>query len=51
MRTLATLQDADEGSIQLNELNLQTNKHAVRRVLGYLPQNLGFIERCLRKLF
>lgn len=41
MRTIATLQDADEGSIHLNDLNLQTNKHLVRRLLGYLPQQFG----------
>lgn len=41
MRTIATLQDADEGSIQLNGLEVQTNKNAVRRLLGYLPQQFG----------
>ncbi|TCI90969.1 ABC transporter ATP-binding protein [Tenacibaculum sp. M341] len=41
MRTIATLQDADQGSIKLNDLEIQTNKNAVRRLLGYLPQQFG----------
>ena len=41
MRTIATLQDADEGSIHFNDLDLQLNKHPVRRLLGYLPQQFG----------
>jgi ABC-2 type transport system ATP-binding protein len=41
MRTIATLQDADEGSVLLDDLNVTNNKDAVRRVLGYLPQQFG----------
>ena len=41
MRTLATLQDADEGSIHLDSIDVQKQKHAVRRMLGYLPQQFG----------
>ena len=49
MRTLATLQDADHGSAQLSGLpgvaggniNVLRDKGAVRRVLGYLPQDFG----------
>ena len=41
MRTLATLQDADEGSILLDDIDLQANKYPVRRMLGYLPQQFG----------
>jgi len=41
MRTIATLQDADEGSIFLDGMNLQTHKHSVRKKLGYLPQQFG----------
>jgi ABC-type multidrug transport system ATPase subunit len=45
MRTIATLQDADHGTILLDELNVQNNKHSVRRVLGYLPQQFGVYPR------
>jgi len=47
MRTLATLQDADSGSAQLTDvpgagtINVLRDKDAVRRVLGYLPQDFG----------
>lgn len=41
MRTIATLQDADTGSIQLDDIDVLRNKEAVRRVLGYLPQEFG----------
>jgi len=46
MRTLATLQDADHGSAQLTgtaagNVNVLRDKDAVRRVLGYLPQDFG----------
>ena len=50
MRTLATLQEADSGSAQLTglpegDLNVLTQKDAVRRVLGYLPQEFGVYPR------
>ncbi|HXC96829.1 MAG TPA: ABC transporter ATP-binding protein [Edaphobacter sp.] len=41
MRTVATLQDPDSGSVQLDGLNVLTQKDEVRRVLGYLPQEFG----------
>lgn len=41
MRTIATLQDPDEGSIHLNDLDVLADKPAARRVLGYLPQEFG----------
>jgi ABC-2 type transport system ATP-binding protein len=41
MRTIATLQDADHGSIHLNGLDVLGDKPAARRVLGYLPQEFG----------
>lgn len=41
MRTVATLQDPDAGSIDLDGLNVLTQKDEVRRVLGYLPQEFG----------
>src|ERR1700684_3481796 len=41
MRTIATLQEPDKGSIDLDGLNVLTHKDAVRRLLGYLPQEFG----------
>jgi ABC-2 type transport system ATP-binding protein len=41
MRTIATLQDPDAGSIDLDGLNVLTQKNAVRKILGYLPQEFG----------
>lgn len=41
MRTLATLQEADAGTINLGNLNVLTQKNEVRKVLGYLPQQFG----------
>jgi ABC-type multidrug transport system ATPase subunit len=41
MRTIATLQDPDSGSIHFNGLDVLANKEALRRQLGYLPQDFG----------
>lgn len=41
MRTIATLQEADSGSIQLNGLDVLHDKEKVRKLLGYLPQEFG----------
>ena len=41
MRTIATLQDADRGSIQLGSINVLQDPTSVRKVLGYLPQEFG----------
>jgi len=41
MRTLATLQDADKGTIMLDNLNVKTDQHSARKILGYLPQQFG----------
>lgn len=41
MRTIATLQEPDRGSIHLGDIDVLANKDAVRRVLGYLPQDFG----------
>lgn len=41
MRTLATLQEADSGSAHLDGLDVLREKDAVRRILGYLPQEFG----------
>jgi ABC-2 type transport system ATP-binding protein len=41
MRTIATLQEADKGSIFLDDLDVLKNKTEVRQLLGYLPQEFG----------
>ena len=41
MRTIATLQEPDSGSIQLGDVNVLSQKDALRRTLGYLPQEFG----------
>jgi ABC-2 type transport system ATP-binding protein len=41
MRTVATLQDPDSGTVQLDNLNVLTQKDEVRKILGYLPQEFG----------
>ena len=41
MRTIATLQEPDSGSIQLGNINVSAQKEEVRKVLGYLPQEFG----------
>lgn len=41
MRTIATLQEADGGSIFLDELDVLKEKETVRKILGYLPQEFG----------
>ena len=45
MRTIATLQEADKGSITLGSLDVLKQKDQVRRILGYLPQEFGVYPR------
>ena len=45
MRTIATLQEADSGSVTLGSINVLRQKDHVRRVLGYLPQEFGVYPR------
>jgi len=45
MRTIATLQDADLGSIMLDGVDVLKDKQAVRERLGYLPQDFGLYPR------
>jgi len=42
MRIIATLQEPDEGTITLGDLDVLRQKGAVRKTLGYLPQSFGF---------
>ena len=41
MRTIATLQEADSGSITLGDIDVLKDKSKVREILGYLPQEFG----------
>ncbi|MGZ8454985.1 MAG: ABC transporter ATP-binding protein [Gemmatirosa sp.] len=41
MRTLATLQEPDAGSVMLGDIDVLREKDRVRRTLGYLPQEFG----------
>jgi ABC-type multidrug transport system ATPase subunit len=45
MRTIATLQEADAGSVLLDGLDVLKDKDAVRRLLGYLPQEFGLYPK------
>lgn len=45
MRTLATLQSADEGSAFLNDIDILNDQDSLRQVLGYLPQEFGTYPR------
>jgi ABC-2 type transport system ATP-binding protein len=45
MRTIATLQDPDRGSITLGDINVMQQKTALRKCLGYLPQDFGFYPK------
>lgn len=41
MRTIATLQEPDAGSITLGDIDVLKEKERVREILGYLPQEFG----------
>ncbi|MER2999336.1 ABC transporter ATP-binding protein [Pontibacter populi] len=41
MRILATLQEPDEGSVKLGEIDVLNEQEKVRETLGYLPQEFG----------
>jgi ABC-2 type transport system ATP-binding protein len=45
MRTIATLQEADSGSVFFGDLDVLREKHKVRQLLGYLPQEFGVYPR------
>lgn len=45
MRTIATLQEPDSGSIKMGELDVLRSKEEVRKILGYLPQDFGVYPR------
>ena len=41
MRTIATLQEPDSGSIHFDNIDVLQDKEGLRRQLGYLPQDFG----------
>jgi len=45
MRTIATLQEPDSGSISLGEFDVLKQKNDVRQMLGYLPQQFGLYPK------
>lgn len=45
MRTIATLQEADQGTITLGSIDVLKQKNEVRKVLGYLPQEFGLYPK------
>ena len=45
MRTIATLQEADSGSMTLGEIDVLKQKDELRKRLGYLPQEFGVYPR------
>jgi ABC-type multidrug transport system ATPase subunit len=45
MRTIATLQQPDSGSIQFNNIDVVNDPNPLRQTLGYLPQDFGVYPR------
>uniref|UniRef100_UPI0040470739 ATP-binding cassette domain-containing protein n=1 Tax=Polaribacter sp. TaxID=1920175 RepID=UPI0040470739 len=41
MRTIATLQSPDSGTISFGDINVLEDNMALRKILGYLPQSFG----------
>lgn len=45
MRILATLQEPDEGTVRLGDIDVLNQKDEVRQTLGYLPQEFGVLPK------
>ena len=45
MRIIATLQEPDDGTVRLGDIDVLRQKAEVRRILGYLPQSFGFYAK------
>lgn len=45
MRTLATLQECDSGSVFFGDYDVLDDKDDIRRMLGYLPQDFGLYPK------
>ncbi|WP_293870391.1 ABC transporter ATP-binding protein [Flavobacterium sp.] len=41
MRTIATLQKPDSGTVYFDDINILEDQMALRKILGYLPQEFG----------
>ncbi len=50
MRTIATLQEPDEGSVMFGNLDVLKDKTEVRKVIGYLPQEFGLYPKVSAEL-
>ena len=44
MRIIATLQEPDRGSVRFDDIDALADKAAIRRILGYLPQEFGLYK-------
>lgn len=45
MRTIATLQEPDSGSIKFQDIDVLKDQMRLRQVLGYLPQSFGVYQK------
>jgi ABC-2 type transport system ATP-binding protein len=45
MRIVATLQDPDEGTVRLGDIDVLAEQERIRELLGYLPQDFGLYPR------
>ncbi|WP_378185929.1 ABC transporter ATP-binding protein [Aquimarina sp. W85] len=50
MRTIATLQQADSGTIHFDTIDVFKNPEALRKILGYLPQDFGVYPKVSAEL-
>src|ERR1043166_1114147 len=44
MRIVATLQEPDQGSVRFGDIDALADQQAIRRILGYLPQEFGLYK-------
>jgi ABC-2 type transport system ATP-binding protein len=44
MRIIATLQEPDSGTVHFEQIDALADKTAIRRILGYLPQEFGLYK-------
>jgi len=45
MRILVTVQKATSGTILLDGMDINTHRHEIRRLIGYLPQDFTFFSK------